>query len=393
MTYQQTGRRSEAAPRAGGWSASPDGWAAGADGWPAAPGGWSTAGDGSPARVGGSPAPAGGRSGPGVGPPPARRGATGPRLAVAVFWLGLVVSVLPWWYQTADGALDTTTARITAAGRISGLLAGYLLLVQVLLASRLPLLERLAGAERLGRWHRDVGATLLVALLSHVSLILVGYARLQQAGLLDELTVLLRDHEDMLSAFAAAGILVVLGLTAVRAIRTALPYELWHRLHMGSYLVLLLGYGHQFAGGQQLFRPGPARTWWIALYLMVLAALLWGRVIAPVRFNLRHRLRVADVVAEGPEAVSVYVTGRRLDRLRHLGGQFLRWRFLAPARGRSRTRTRSRPPATGSGYGSPSRWWAGTAPPCGGCVRAPGSGRPARPAASPRRTGGATGPC
>ncbi|MFC7546175.1 ferric reductase-like transmembrane domain-containing protein [Plantactinospora sp. GCM10030261] len=266
----------------------------------------------------------------GVPEPPARRGPVGRWFVVTVFWLGLVASVLPWWWQTADGSLTGPGVALTAAGRITGLVAGYLLLTQVLLMSRLPVLGRLAGAERLARWHRDVGATLLVAVLAHAALILVGYARMERNSLLDEATVLLRDYEDMLSAFAAAGILVVLGLTGIRAIRTAVPYELWHWLHLSSYLVLLLGFGHQFANGQQLFRPGPVRTWWIVMYVVVLAALAWGRVVAPLIFNLRHRLEVADVVAESPDAVSVYLTGRRLDRVPHLGGQYFRWRFLAP---------------------------------------------------------------
>ena len=135
----------------------------------------------------------------------------------------------------------------------------------------------------------------------------------------------------MLSAFLAAGIIAARRAAAASgrsARRCRTSCGSW--LHLSSYLVLLLGFGHQFSHGQQLFRPGPVRTGWIALYLLVLAALLWGRVIAPLWFNLRHRLRVADVVAESPDTISIYLTGDRLDRLDVLGGQFFRWRFLDP---------------------------------------------------------------
>ncbi|MGC5334783.1 ferredoxin reductase family protein [Micromonospora sp. DT62] len=260
---------------------------------------------------------------------PPRRGPGGRRLLAALLVVGLLASVLPWWLDTPPGSLRTTATTVTAAGRITGLVAGYLLLVQVLMMSRLPILERWAGGERIARWHRDVGATLLVAVLAHASLILVGYADLEDNPVLTEAGVLLRDYEDMVSAFAAAGILVLVGLTSVRAIRTALPYELWHALHLSSYAVLLLGFAHQFSNGAQLFRPGPVRTFWIGMYVLVLAALLWGRVVAPLAFNLRHRLRVADVVAESPDTISIYLTGDRLERLELLGGQFFRWRFLA----------------------------------------------------------------
>ncbi|RLK12097.1 putative ferric reductase [Micromonospora sp. M71_S20] len=281
-------------------------------------------------RAGTNPSRRGGRPAADVRPlVPPRRGPGGRRLLAALLVVGLLVSVLPWWLDTPAGSLRSTAATLTAAGRITGLVAGYLLLVQVLMMSRLPILERWAGGERIARWHRDVGATLLVAVLAHASLILVGYADLEDNPVLTEAGVLLRDYEDMVSAFAAAGILVLVGLTSVRAIRTALPYELWHALHLSSYAVLLLGFAHQFSNGAQLFRPGPVRTGWIAMYALVLAALLWGRVIAPLAFNLRHRLRVADVVAESPDTISIYLTGDRLERLELLGGQFFRWRFLA----------------------------------------------------------------
>ncbi|GGL97985.1 ferredoxin reductase family protein [Micromonospora yangpuensis] len=271
---------------------------------------------------------AGGRSAPLPPPAPPRRGPGGRRLLVVAATAGLVVSVSPWWRDTPAGSLDSTAATLTAAGRIAGLVAGYLLLVQVLLMSRLGILERWVGTERLVRWHRDVGATLLVAVLAHLALIVVGYARSAGHPVLTQVGLLLRDYEDMVSAFTAAGIIVLLGLTGVRAVRRALPYELWHRLHLASYLVLLLGFGHQFSNGAQLFPPGPARTWWLGMYAAVLAALLVGRVLGPLRFNLRHRLRVADVVAENPETVSIYLTGERLGQVDLLGGQFLRWRFL-----------------------------------------------------------------
>jgi len=45
-------------------------------------------------------------------------------------------------------------------------------------------------------------------------------------------------------------------------------------------------------------------------------------------FNARHRLRVAKVTHEAPGVVSLYVTGRDLDRVGAEAGQFFLWRFL-----------------------------------------------------------------
>ena len=135
----------------------------------------------------------------------------------------------------------------------------------------------------------------------------------------------------MISAFVATGILVGIGLLAIRAVRTIMPYELWYYLHLTSYLVLLLGLRAPVRRRPRAVRaPASAATFWMALYVFVLACLVWGRVIAPLRLNLRHRLRVAEVVAEG--------AGHVLDLRRAAGGwttlqaragQFFRWRFLA----------------------------------------------------------------
>ncbi|MBY8873890.1 ferric reductase-like transmembrane domain-containing protein [Micromonospora sp. PLK6-60] len=275
----------------------------------------------------GTPTPYGGRS---AAPPLAlpRRGPAGRRTLGALFWLGLAAAVLPWWLDTPPGSLAGPADLLTAAGRITGLVAGYLLLVQVLLMSRLGVLERLLGGERISRLHRDLGATLLVAVLAHLALLVVGYAQVEGNSVLAEVGVLLTDYQDMVSAFVAAGIMVTVGVTGVRAIRRVLPYELWYHLHLTSYLALLLGYGHQFSNGAQLYEPGPVRTGWIAAYLALVAALLWGRLLRPLHFNLRHRLEVADVVAESTDTVSIYLTGRRLNQIDLLGGQYFRWRFL-----------------------------------------------------------------
>jgi len=134
---------------------------------------------------------------------------------------------------------------------------------------------------------------------------------------------------DMVSAFVATGLLVTVGLLAIRSVRARMPYEVWYRLHLTSYGVLLLSYGHQFAAGRDLSEPGIARSYWLGLYWFVLACLFWGRIAALVRLNLRHRLRVADVVPEGADMFSIYIQGRRLEELNARAGQFFRWRFMA----------------------------------------------------------------
>ena len=88
-----------------------------------------------------------------------------------------------------------------------------------------------------------------------------------------------------------------------------MPYEVWYYVHLTSYLVLLLSYGHQFTDGQELAKGGFGHWYWVALYVFVVACLIQRRIIGPIMMNLRHRLRVAEVVAEANDMVSIYIEG------------------------------------------------------------------------------------
>ncbi|WP_238016030.1 ferric reductase-like transmembrane domain-containing protein [Dactylosporangium sp. AC04546] len=260
---------------------------------------------------------------------PVEHNSAGRFLLRTLFWGGLGLAVLPWWLNTETGSLNTSAELFQSAGRVTGLIAGYLLLVQVVLMSRVGFLERWIGARHLGLWHRELGGSVLITILSHAAFITVGYAYADRVGFVSELGTILAEYEDMVTAFLATGMLVCIGLLSIRGLRRALPYELWYFLHLTAYLALLLGFAHQFSNGQELFRPGLGRTTWIAFYVVMAAAVVWGRILAPLTLNLRHRLRVADVVTEGPDMVSIYITGHRLHDLDAEAGQFFRWRFLA----------------------------------------------------------------
>jgi predicted ferric reductase len=135
----------------------------------------------------------------------------------------------------------------------------------------------------------------------------------------------------MIPATFATLILVGTAFIAIRAVRRKMRYEVWYYLHLGTYLILILGYGHQFATGAELLTSF-GHDYWLALYLFVLGSLIWGRIVTPIRLNLRHQFRVAEVAVEGHDTVSLYIAGQQLDKLRVRAGQFFRWRFLTKGR-------------------------------------------------------------
>jgi hypothetical protein len=280
--------------------------------------------------------------------PPAEATSGNRLLTVLLFFSGLATSVSLWLFDTQAGAVSDTASLMTAVGRITGLMAGYLLFIQLLMMSRVSWLEEWVGARDLLRWHRWLGTTLVVAVLAHIVFIVYGYALTAESGVVDQGWTIITTLPEMISATVATGLLVLISLISIRAARTKLPYELWHFIHLTAYLVLLLGYGHQVATGADLSGKF-ASVFWPALSALIIAALVWGRMIAPVRMNLRHRFRVRSVVAEGPDMVSVYIGGSRScgcgPGSSSAGGSW------TSATGGRHTRSRCRPPRTTTGCG------------------------------------------
>ncbi|MFF3667943.1 ferredoxin reductase family protein [Microtetraspora malaysiensis] len=249
-----------------------------------------------------------------------------PAAVLAVVAAGALVVLGLWWAGTPSvSGLD---GWLTGAGRITGLLAGYGFAVLLALMARVPALERGVGSDRLARWHSMGGRYVVGLSVAHALLIIWGYAVTDGADVVNETVTLNLSYPDVLKATVALLLLVGVGIISARAVRPRLRYETWFHLHFYTYLVAWLAFGHQLANGAEFLTFPAAGTAWTVLYVAVAALIVWYRFLTPVRQAFRHRLRVAAVVPEAPGVVSVYVSGRRLDRLRAEPGQFFRWRFL-----------------------------------------------------------------
>ncbi|WP_223280963.1 ferredoxin reductase family protein [Streptomyces antnestii] len=260
-------------------------------------------------------------------PRPARRRSPAvPLLAVA--GAGGVAVLALWWQGT--GVVSGADGWLTGAGRIMGLMCGYMCALLVALMARVPLLEKGLGSDRTARWHASAGRWTVGLLAGHIILITLGYAAQSRSDPVSELGTIVLDYPEMLKGTVGAAVLLLVGFVSARAVRRRMRYETWYYLHVLTYAAIFLAFGHQLALGADFAGGAAARAAWYALYLGVAALVLWFRVLVPVRLNVRHRLRVEAVVREAPGVTSVWVSGRRLEALGAEPGQFFRWRFLAP---------------------------------------------------------------
>lgn len=244
------------------------------------------------------PAPA--RTPPAIGRAPSR---AHPNAVLVAILAGAVATVGLWWRGTTS--ISGLGDWLTNGGRVTGLLAGYGVAVLIALMARIPPLERGVGADKLARWHATGGRYTVGLVVAHALLIVWGYSVTAHTDVVSESTTSLRSYPDVLMATAGGLMLVAVGIGSARAARRRMRYESWYYLHLYTYLAVALAFSHQFATGAEFMHNPTARVAWSVLYLGVAAAVVWYRLVVPVRQAVRHRLRVEAVHPEGPGVVSI----------------------------------------------------------------------------------------
>jgi len=244
--------------------------------------------------------------------------------AVALVWL--------WVHGGNVTQLPHTGDYLTSVGRITGLLGAYLALLQVVLLSRLPWLERLYGFDRLTVWHRWNGHACIDLVVAHVVFTVWGYALLDKIPLPKEISTMLTGgvYPGMITATVGTALLIAVVVTSVVIVRRRLRYELWYAVHLAAYAGIALAWFHEIPTGNELVLDTAAADYWRALIAGTLALVVVFRLVVPIVDALRFRLRVVEVVRESEGVVSVQIAGRGLDRMHARAGQFFLWRFLAP---------------------------------------------------------------
>ncbi|GAA5188555.1 ferric reductase-like transmembrane domain-containing protein [Rugosimonospora acidiphila] len=247
--------------------------------------------------------------------------------AAAAFSMLIVVAL--WIHNQGLQQLANSATTFDSLGRLTGLVSADLLLVQVFLMARVPQIERSFGQDRLARWHRVVGFTSFDLMLAHIVLITLGYAATDHAGVIHEFVDFVLNYPGMLLATAGTVALILIVVTSLRAARRRLRYESWHLLHLYAYLGAGLAIPHELWTGTDFVGNVAATAYWWTVYGIAAGSVLAFRIGLPLWRSRRHGLVVSEVVPETPGVVSVYLSGRNLDRLRVRAGQFFHWRFLS----------------------------------------------------------------
>ncbi len=251
-------------------------------------------------------------------------------LLTVLAWASVAGAVALWLADGGATGFSTPAGSLTALGIVAGLSGMDLVVLMLLLAARLPFIDRTVGHDRALQYHRKLGKPALYLLLAHGVLLAVGYGMAEGLDPLSELVALWSGVPDMWLAVVSIGLFIAVVVSSVVAVRRRFPYEFWYAVHLLTYAAVLTAIPHQFSVGG-LFAEGTWQRWyWLVLCIGTGAALLHYRVLEPIIATFRHQLRVRRVVPEAPGVVSIQMTGRHLNELAGSGGRFFIWRFLAP---------------------------------------------------------------
>jgi predicted ferric reductase len=253
-----------------------------------------------------------------------RRSAAADALVVAI-WTSSAIAVALFLAAHGPSQFGTVAAAVTSVGILCGLVGSNLILIMLVLAARIPLIDRAVGHDRAMKLHRQLGKPALYLLLGHGLVLLIGYALAANVNPLAEIPALWA-LPDIPLAIIGLGLFLVVVVSSLVAVRRRFPYEFWHVIHLLSYVAVAFAIPHQFSEGGVL-AGGFSRYYWIALFVVALGSILIFRFISPLVRSLRHDIRVTEIEVVGPDVVSIHLAGHDLRALGSAGGQFFVWRF------------------------------------------------------------------
>lgn len=222
------------------------------------------------------------------------------------------------------------SGQFLAYGRLTGLLAAFGILLQIILAGRVKWVERTFGLDRLLQLHHIVGFGILAFLVAHPLLLVAGHS--MQAGVTqrEQWIDFLKNWPGVFAASAGFILMLFSFFFCLVIIRKRLRFETWYLTHWIFYIAIALAFSHQLLSGSDFTDNRYFAMYWKILYLFTFGNLIFYRVMRPIWFTLKHRFYVSRVVRETEDVCSVYIGGRNMKVFPVEAGQFMIVRFFAP---------------------------------------------------------------
>jgi predicted ferric reductase len=208
--------------------------------------------------------------------------------------------------ETGEGKATGIGNYLYVIGRYLALIEFVLILFQYVLSSKIKLIEKNFGLDKLFSVHRKLGVLGLTLIFFHPILI---YASTKLQG-----------YNTLLKVIGVCALLtLIIGAgAAILYAKLHLKYETWKNIHRVNYIILPLAFMHSFFIGSDLHRWSILKFLWLILaviYVIILIYKVWNW------FHVRrHPFKVAEVLKETHDVCSLHFTGKHQD---YKPGQFM----------------------------------------------------------------------
>ncbi len=229
----------------------------------------------------------------------------------------------------ADGGLNSTDAAswIATVARAIGIVAAVMMMTQLMLAARDPLIERSIGHDKAMALHSKLGLPAISLMLTHAVMLIVSTSISSGLGLVETSVEFASLGWWMALAQIAIAVFAIVALTSFAAVRARIAYHRWRWIHLLVYIGVALAIPHQFLEGRTFAWGEPTAWFWLLLWVASIGSFVTYRLARPVLLQLRHHPRVGEVTVLPDGAVSVTITGDGLGRLGAKPGQFFLFSF------------------------------------------------------------------
>ncbi|MEO6826948.1 MAG: ferric reductase-like transmembrane domain-containing protein, partial [Microbacteriaceae bacterium] len=187
----------------------------------------------------------------------------------AFVWISVALVLALFLADTGLADFRTAAGALTGLGIISGLVGTDLLLIQLLLAARVPVIDRAFGHDRALATHQRMSKPVFYLITAHVVLLWIGYAATARTNVVTEIVTMFQTLPDMKIAYLGYALLTAVVITSLVIVRRKFAYEAWHLVHFLAYVAVLVALPHQLSTSQMFAAGTWARYYWMLLYLGV----------------------------------------------------------------------------------------------------------------------------
>ncbi len=220
---------------------------------------------------------------------------------------------IPFFFESSSILYKFGVDRVLLlTGQVLGLVAGCLLLIQVILAARLKFLDRVLGLDRLFRYHRLSGIIIAVMVIIHPITIFIADDRIS-------IPLQWRYWPEFVGLFLML-LIIIMVVTSVWRIGLGLAFHRWWPIHRWAAIIAVIAFGVHVLSVNDTFKQRLPQMLAIAALILCGLIFLWIR-IRTLR-NRRKQLHIAAVEDAAADAVCLKMVTDDPHLPAYLPGQF-----------------------------------------------------------------------